>query len=60
MTTNGTTPQIDIDPSTGRQIAASYATAGGTCIWFADGQLPAVRHVVTPQAFGGQIKLDLK
>ncbi|HEY9654471.1 MAG TPA: hypothetical protein V6C50_03190 [Crinalium sp.] len=46
MTHNGTTPEIDRDPATGRAIAAVLKAGGGTCIWFADGQLPVVRHVV--------------
>ncbi|MBD2077264.1 hypothetical protein H6F86_25975 [Phormidium sp. FACHB-592] len=48
MTHNGTTPQIDVDPPTGRPIAAVLKAGGGTCIWYADGQLPVVRHVVEP------------
>jgi hypothetical protein len=48
MTNNGTTPQIDVDPATDRPIAAVLKAGGGTCIWYADGQLPVVRHVVEP------------
>jgi hypothetical protein len=48
MTNKGTTPQIDVDPATGRPIAAVLKAGGGTCIWYADGQLPVVRHVVEP------------
>ncbi|MBD2076311.1 hypothetical protein H6F86_20990 [Phormidium sp. FACHB-592] len=45
---NGTTPQPTHD-ETGRPIAAAYLTAGGTCLWYSDGQLPMVRHVLQGQ-----------
>ena len=49
MTTdNGNTPQPTHDDK-GRAIAASFPTAGGLCLWYADGQLPVVRHVVKGQ-----------
>ena len=55
MTANsGTTPQIEVDPTTGRPIAAVLRVGGGTCIWFADGQLPVVRHVVEQETGNDQ------
>jgi hypothetical protein len=48
MTHNGTTPPSNRDPATGRPIAAVLKTGGGAATWFADGQLPVVRHVVEP------------
>lgn len=46
MVNNGNYPQLEIDPDTGRPLKAVYPIAGGVLFWYADGNLPVVKHVV--------------
>ncbi len=60
MTThNGTTPQPETDEN-GRPIAAVSHTAGGTLLWYNDGQLPVARHIVAAKDFEGQLILGIQ